>query len=104
VVRQSAEGIPALRDKVDAACSAMGRDPATLERTIAVLVQVDEGEVARRGGPEEEAPPIRGSSEEIADALRAFAVEGISHIQVVIDPITVASIENLAPVLGRLDR
>jgi alkanesulfonate monooxygenase SsuD/methylene tetrahydromethanopterin reductase-like flavin-dependent oxidoreductase (luciferase family) len=98
------EGIPALRHKVDAACSAIGRDPATLERTVVVLIQVDPGEVARRGGPEEKAPPIRGSSEEIADALRAFAAEGISHIQVVVDPITIASIERLAPVLRELDR
>ena len=98
------EGVAALRVKVDAACAAVGRNPATLERTVAVLVQVEGGEVARRGGPDETAPPIRGSVDEVADALRAIAAEGISHVQLVIDPITVASIERLAPVLASLDR
>ena len=34
-------GIPALRETVDAACIEHGRDPATLERTCAVLVSFD---------------------------------------------------------------
>jgi probable F420-dependent oxidoreductase len=98
------EGIPALREKVDQACAAAGRDPATLERTVAVLVQVEGGEIPPRGGPQEKAPPIRGSAEEMADALRAFAAEGIAHVQLVVDPITVSSIERLGPVLEELDR
>jgi hypothetical protein len=40
----------------------------------------------------------------VADGLRAFAAEGISHVQLVVDPITVASIERLAPVVEELDR
>src|SRR5207237_7502805 len=92
------EGLAALRQKVDAACASVGRDPATLDRTVAVLVQVGEGEVTRRGGPDERAPALRGASEELATALRAFASEGISHVQLVVDPITVESIERLAPV------
>jgi probable F420-dependent oxidoreductase len=96
------EGIAELRATVDAACAEVGRDPATLERTLAALVQVQTGEVARRGGPSEKAPPIRGSDEEIAGALRAYAAEGISHVQLVVDPITVASIERLGPALDAL--
>jgi hypothetical protein len=34
-------GIPALRAAVDAACAAVGRDPATLWRSSAVLVEVN---------------------------------------------------------------
>lgn len=98
------EGIPAVREKVDAACIEVGRDPATLERTVAVLVQVEGEQVARRGGPLEKTPPLRGSSEDLAEALRAFAAEGISHVQLVVDPITVRSIERLAPVLEALRR
>lgn len=98
------EGIAALREKVDAACAAEGRDPATLERSVAVQVQVEGGDVARRGGPEEKAPPIRGSAEDVADTMRSFAAEGISHVQIVADPITVGSIEWLGQVLDRLDR
>jgi probable F420-dependent oxidoreductase len=98
------EGIPALREKLDEACAAAGRDPATLERTVAVLVQVEGGAIPPRGGSQEKAPPIRGSAEEMADALRAFAAEGIAHVQLVVDPITVSSIERLGSVLEELDR
>ena len=98
------EGIAGLREEVDAACLSVGRDPATLERTAAVLVQVEDGEVARRGGPQEKAPPLRGSTEELAGALQSFAAEGIRHVQLVVDPITVGSIEWLGPLLERLGR
>jgi probable F420-dependent oxidoreductase len=92
-------GLAALREKVDAACAEAGRDPATLERTAAVLVQLEGGAVARRGGPQEPAPPLRGTVEELADQLRAFDAAGITHVQLVVDPITVRSIERLGPVL-----
>jgi probable F420-dependent oxidoreductase len=98
------DGIARLREAVDAACTDVGRDPATLQRTVAVLVQVETGEPARRGGQQEKAPPIRGSDQDIADILRAFAAEGISHVQLVVDPISVRSIERLGPVLDELDR
>ncbi|HEY6103950.1 MAG TPA: LLM class flavin-dependent oxidoreductase [bacterium] len=98
------EGLAAMREKVDAACAEVGRDPATLARTVAVLVQVEGREVARRGGPREKAAPLRGSTEELAHQLRAFATEGISHIQLVVDPITVRSIEGLGPIVQALAR
>jgi probable F420-dependent oxidoreductase len=98
------EGLPRLQERVDMACVGVGRDPATLERTAAVLVQVGEGDVARRGGTEARVRPLRGSPEDLAAVLRAFALEGIAHVQLVVDPITVASIERLAPVLENLDR
>jgi probable F420-dependent oxidoreductase len=95
-------GLTALKEKVDAACLAEGRDPATLERSAAVLVQLEDRAVPRRGGPEESAPPVRGSSQEIADQISALAAAGISHFQLVLDPITVRSIERLAPVVDAL--
>jgi alkanesulfonate monooxygenase SsuD/methylene tetrahydromethanopterin reductase-like flavin-dependent oxidoreductase (luciferase family) len=98
------EGIPLLMAKLDDACRAVGRDPATLERTVALLVQLTGG----RGRPSGDVdvrslPPLRGTSEEMADALRAFAAVGIAHVQLVLDPITVEAIEELAPVLEILD-
>jgi probable F420-dependent oxidoreductase len=93
-----------LRDRVDAACRAMGRDPATLERTVAVLVQGEDAEVAARGGGQPPVRALRGSTEELAQGLRAFADEGIAHVQLVVDPITSRSIERLGPVLESLRR
>jgi alkanesulfonate monooxygenase SsuD/methylene tetrahydromethanopterin reductase-like flavin-dependent oxidoreductase (luciferase family) len=97
------EGVPPLRDKVDAACRAAGRDPAEVERTVAVLVRLSSAVGPRRGGEVTTTPPVEGPPEVIADTLRAFAREGIRHIQLVVDPITEASLEALKPVLDNLD-
>jgi alkanesulfonate monooxygenase SsuD/methylene tetrahydromethanopterin reductase-like flavin-dependent oxidoreductase (luciferase family) len=101
----SPEGYRPIRDQVDAACRAAGRDPATLERTVAVLVRFP----GLRGGPQgysnrPAAEAISGEPAVLAAALRAFAAEGISHIQLVLDPITADSIAALAPTLALLNR
>ena len=98
-------GIAALRDQVDAAARSAGRDPAAIERTVAVMVQLPGGRGRVQGETANDAePPVEGSAEEIADVLRTYAAEGIAHVQLVVDPITLASIEALAPVLEDLDR
>jgi probable F420-dependent oxidoreductase len=91
----SVVGLRDIRDRVDAACEAEGRDPATLERTVAVLVQMGAGPVHRRGSSSEEVEPVR--PDRLAEHLHDLAAEGISHVQLVIDPITTRSIEALAP-------
>jgi alkanesulfonate monooxygenase SsuD/methylene tetrahydromethanopterin reductase-like flavin-dependent oxidoreductase (luciferase family) len=98
-------GIGPLRARVDDACRTAGREPSSVGRTVAVLVRLPGGRGRLMGDASAASvPPVEGSSSEIADSLRAFAAEGISHVQLVIDPITVASIEALAPVLADLDR
>jgi alkanesulfonate monooxygenase SsuD/methylene tetrahydromethanopterin reductase-like flavin-dependent oxidoreductase (luciferase family) len=98
-------GIAPLRERVDAAARAAGRDPAAIERTVAVLVRLPGGRGRASGDPTQVAiPPVEGPPAEIAATLRAFAAEGIAHVQLVVDPITLASIEALAPVLEDLDR
>lgn len=99
------EGVAPLRERVDAACRAAGRDPASVERTVAVLVRLTGGRGRLMGDYSDSAiRPVEGTSDEIASTLRAFAHEGIGHVQLVVDPITLASIEALAPVLDALDR
>jgi luciferase-type oxidoreductase len=99
------EGVPPLRAKVDAACRAAGRDPASLGRTVAVLVDMAPG---RRAAPPLPAhwtfPPLTGRPDELADGLRAYAREGVSHVQLWLEPNTVESVEAFAPALERLDR
>lgn len=99
------QGVTPLREAVDGACRAAGRDPADVERTVAILVRLPQG-TGRLAGDLGEAPvpPVQGAPEEIAVTLRAFAAEGISHVQLVLDPITLASIEAMAPVLEALER
>jgi alkanesulfonate monooxygenase SsuD/methylene tetrahydromethanopterin reductase-like flavin-dependent oxidoreductase (luciferase family) len=98
-------GVPALRELVDAACLEVGRDPAEVERTVAVLVRLQGGEGRLQGDTANDpTPPLDGSPADIADGLRAYAAEGIGHVQLVVDPITLASIRALAPVLTELDQ
>src|SRR6059058_2861057 len=92
------EGIAPLRDRVDAICAAVDRDPAEIDRTVAVFVRLSGGEgrpagATRRSG----SPALEGTPEQLAEVFGAFAREGIGHLQLVLDPITLASIEKLAP-------
>jgi alkanesulfonate monooxygenase SsuD/methylene tetrahydromethanopterin reductase-like flavin-dependent oxidoreductase (luciferase family) len=98
------EGVASLRDKVDAAARAAGRDPAEIERTVAVFVRLAGGQGRVQGDFSTAGPaPLEGPPEVMADALRAYAREGIGHVQLVLDPITLGSLEAFAPVLALLD-
>jgi probable F420-dependent oxidoreductase len=100
----SPDGVPRLRALVDEACRGVGRDPAEVKRTVAVLLRLPGGSGRVQGNeaqPRRE--PLEGAPEAIATALRAYAAQGIAEVQLVVDPITLASIEALAAVLERLD-
>jgi len=108
----SPAAIPSMRDAVDAVCREVGRDPATLERTAGVLIDLPGRDPSRSGrasvaGATEPTtkpdPPATGAPEELAELLRGYAREGISHVQVWIDPSTVAGVEEFARTLEVLD-
>jgi alkanesulfonate monooxygenase SsuD/methylene tetrahydromethanopterin reductase-like flavin-dependent oxidoreductase (luciferase family) len=100
----SPEGYRPLRDQIDAACRAAGRDPATLERTVAVFLAMPGALGGPQGNPSRpRAEGIPGDPESVVTALRAFAAEGVAHVQLVLDPITADSIRALAPALALLD-
>jgi probable F420-dependent oxidoreductase len=99
----SPDGVPALRQRVDSACHAAGRDPAGVERTVAVLVRLTGGRGRLQGDASRPPPPaLSGPPEVIAAELRRYAAEGIAEVQLVLDPITGTAIDELAPVLARL--
>jgi probable F420-dependent oxidoreductase len=96
------DGVAKLNDAVDEASREVGRDPREIERTVAVLVQVTGGtgrDTGDRSERSEDAPPLRGSPEELAEKLRGFEHAGIAHVQVVLDPITMGAIEEFARTL-----
>ena len=98
------DGVPPLREVVDAACRDVGRDPVDIERTVAVLVRLPGGTGRIMGNSS--APqhtPLQGTPGEMAEVLRAYAREGVGQVQLVLDPITRSSIEAFAPVLAELD-
>lgn len=87
--------IPPLRAAVDVACLDVGRDPATLTRSVGISV-------ALLGRADPRNAPITGEPEAIAETLLAFAAEGISEVQIEISPRTPAGIAAFAPVLEML--
>ncbi len=101
----SPRGVALLRERVDAAARAAGRDPGDVSRTVAVLVRFPGGTGREMGDTSERmaVPPLEGSAENVADGLRAYAAAGISEVQLVLDPITSASIAQLEPILQLLD-
>ena len=99
------DAIPPLRETVDRACRDVGRDPASLGRTVALLVQVPDRDArVTLTSPSGSGDPLSGSTAEIAAALRGFARAGIAHIQLIHAPNSAAGIAAMAPVLEELDR
>ena len=81
-------GIAPLRDVVDAACRDVGRDPAAIERTVAVLVGLPGGTGRPTGDATQAAiPPLDGDPSAMAAGLRAYAARGSATVQLVLDPI-----------------
>jgi len=98
------EGFARLNGTIDEAARAVGRDPSEVGRTTALYWQF-EGGVGRRQGDEEQhsAAPRSGSPAELAEVLRSLAALGASHVQLVLDPITTASVEQASRALELLD-
>lgn len=86
------EDILALRADGDRACKEVGRDPTTLGRSASVVLNAPMTN-GREGQP---------SSEETAETLRAYAREGLEHVQLWLIPGTIDSLEQFAPVLNLL--
>ena len=88
----SADQVAPIRDSVDAACREIGRDPASLGRSVVLVVAMD-GPMARNPDL------ITGSDSEIAETVAAFAREGVNEVQVRLFPNDLATIERFGRVI-----
>lgn len=101
----SPEGAAESIAQMEATCREVGRDPDEVEKTVTVLVTAPGGSSDPRGSPNRStAYPIGGTREDIAEGLSAFAAAGVQHVQLIVDPITAASIVWFGGVLAVLDR
>ena len=103
----TAEDIAPMREAVDNACLKVGREPATLLRTAHLLIDlpVSAGDIPDWIRAHRSSRPIaRGTPEQLAEGLKAFARAGISQVQVWLEPNTMAGIDAFQPVLERLER
>jgi alkanesulfonate monooxygenase SsuD/methylene tetrahydromethanopterin reductase-like flavin-dependent oxidoreductase (luciferase family) len=98
------EGFEEINGTIDEAARAVGRDPSEIGRTTALYWQFSGGGGRRQGDTtRHSAPPRSGPPEELAATLRRYASLGAAHVQLVLDPITIDSVEQAALALDLLD-
>jgi alkanesulfonate monooxygenase SsuD/methylene tetrahydromethanopterin reductase-like flavin-dependent oxidoreductase (luciferase family) len=93
-------GLQPFNAALDAACAEFGRDPATLERTASAFVQSAPFTPSRQWG----VAPLSGSPEDLAQALLGYVAEGVTHLQLGLEPLSLRGVDAFAPVLELLDR
>jgi probable F420-dependent oxidoreductase len=97
------EGLAPLIAEVESACRDTGRDPAEVEKTAAVYVQLARGSGRVAGSAERpHVAPITGEAAAIAHSLLAFAEVGVTTIQVVLDPIDASAVEELGKIVAMM--
>ena len=80
----------------EAACAEVGRDPATIGRSAGVDVHPLET------APDPDGAWISGSTEQMADQLRAFRDAGYTQVALFPAPAAMAALDAVAPVLELL--
>ncbi len=89
------------RQKVDTAMELAGRDPATVERSVTLLVDTPDA----TGRPSEDKPGLKARTpEELAEFMLTYAEAGVSEIQIMLDPNTMKGLEWSARSLEYLGR
>ena len=87
---------------LDDAVAAEGRDPATLMRTVGMVVNdpayplPDDDE-----DDDDEDSSFDGSVDDLAAAIDAYEAHGIDHLIVLLQPLTESSLDRLTQALGR---
>lgn len=104
------EGYLGALPEFEQACRDEGRDLASFEATVTVLVADPSADPwwdrlpTSHFAEEEPLKPLTGSPEALAEELHRYAAAGVSHVQISLEPTTCATIEALAPALEALDR
>jgi probable F420-dependent oxidoreductase len=96
----SADGFAALNARITDAVVAAGRRPEDVRRSACAFVLVDPASTERAVTPE--APPLRGSTAELAERLRELHDAGADEVILVASPITERSIRTLGDVVAEL--
>jgi probable F420-dependent oxidoreductase len=84
---------------LDDAMSAEGRDPASISRTVAMIVNDPEHPVPEDDDSEDSS--FRGSITELASAIDAYEALGVGHLIVLLQPLTEASLDRLATAIAQ---
>jgi probable F420-dependent oxidoreductase len=87
-----------LNERISVAARDAGRDPGDIERSACVLVALGASTAERPSTPAAP-PPVTGSPDQVASALRELHEAGADEIILVVDPITERSIRELGEVV-----
>ncbi|MGA9278293.1 LLM class flavin-dependent oxidoreductase [Ilumatobacter sp.] len=88
-----------LTHQLDQICESIGRDPATIGRSVGVFVEPGDADVAESIGF---GVAITGSNDQIIETLAEFSSVGVTRVEIVPYPNTMATLERLAPALSAL--
>ncbi len=84
---------PQLLARIDEACRSAGRDPVTLAKTLAMLWSFEPDPVTRHTDHRITGPGA------MLDSLVALEAAGVATVQLVLDPITLDTIEQVAEIV-----
>ncbi|MDQ2683004.1 MAG: LLM class flavin-dependent oxidoreductase, partial [Chloroflexota bacterium] len=96
--------VPPLRDAVDRACDEVGRDPATLDRSACVYIDLPSAKGRFPLPRVDERQPGPQSHTQIVENIYRYAEEGLDEIMVWLDPNTIESLHEFGDLLAQLDR
>lgn len=93
------EAFRAMTNQLDRICEGIGRDPASIGRSVGVMVEPGSEKTAEETGF---GMPITGSVEQITDTIGGFADVGVTRVEVHPWPQTMDVLEHLSPVFANL--
>ena len=86
-------------EQLDRICEGIGRDPASIGRSVGVFVEPGDAKLAEAIGF---GIAITGSIDQITDTISGFADIGVTRVEIFPYPNTIDTLEQLAPVVAAL--
>jgi hypothetical protein len=86
-------------EQLERICEGIGRDPASIGRSVGVFVEPGDAKRAEASGL---GVAIMGTIDQITETLAGFANVGVTRVEILPYPMTIDTLEQLAPVMAAL--
>ncbi len=98
------ERLDAELERGEAACREAGRDPASLEKSVCLQIDLPrtDGSTRNQLMDASRQMALKGTPDEIAGQLKPYKDAGVSHVQLWLDPVTPQAVESFGEVLDRV--
>jgi hypothetical protein len=93
------EAFKSMTAQLDQICGTIGRDPASIGRSVGVFVEPTSCGLAERL---DLGVPITGSVAQMSETIAGFADVGVTRVEIHPLPHTIEALEQLAPVFAAL--